>query len=251
MKDPSQPDLEEITTMVTRRGRRHQVFLERWNDVIVQGSNDERTHEHPFDLLRVKVIDKNGKPVYRRPLWLMITGLKRKKVSSKDSYLSYGRRYDIEHFFRFGKQKLGLVNSQTCETRHEKNWHWIGLLSYTMLYHARQLTRPVAYPWEKRKVDVIASTERPSQVQRDYGRIIRQIGTPAPSPKPRGKSFGREAGCDCKKRPDRPPIRKGKKQASSEFQNCPSGSGKKSQNRTRYKRMKHVWGKNRPAPMRC
>jgi len=152
LKDPSQPDQEEVTMTVTRKGHVHRVLLQRWNSVIMQGSKDERTHEHPFDLLRAIVTDKKGKPVYRRPLWVMIAGKKRRDVTSKEAYLSYGRRYDIEHFFRFGKQRLGLVNSQTCETRHEENWHWIGLLAYNMLYHARQLTRPVAYPWEKRKV---------------------------------------------------------------------------------------------------
>ena len=262
LSDPSQPDLEEITATTTRKGHVHEVRLERWNDVIVRGSNEVRTHEHPFDLLRVTVTDKKGKPVYRRPLWVMITGVKRREVTSKEAYTSYGHRYDVEHFFRFGKQKLGLINSQTCDTRHEESWHWIGLLSYNMLYHARQLTQPVTYPWEK-KVH-IARTQRPSQVQRDYCRIIRGIGTPAPVPKPRGKSPGRRLGCKSGERPDQPIIRKsqceeelgslGKDPSAREKKRLSRktpDSSEQSKRPVRYARMRRIWAKNRPVPMRC
>ena len=238
---PSQPDLEEITTTITRKGREYQVLLQRWNDIIMQGSKDERTHEHPFDLLRITVTDKNGKSIYKRPLWVMIAGVKRRDIKSKTAYLSYGRRYDIEHFFRFGRQRLGLVNSQTCETRHEENWHWIGLLAYNMLYHARQLTQPVAYPWEKRKIQIIATTERPSRVQRDYGRIIRGIGTPAPIPKPRGKSPGRQLGCKSGERSDHALIRKSTKRSDLDS----------SKQKIRPPRMQRVWSKKRPLPIQC
>jgi hypothetical protein len=70
LQAPSEPDLEEVTTMITRKGRECHVLLQRWNDVVMQGSKEERTHEHPFDLLKVTVTDKKGKPVYRRPLWI-------------------------------------------------------------------------------------------------------------------------------------------------------------------------------------
>jgi hypothetical protein len=277
LSDPSQPDLEEISTVTTRKGRVLQVHLARWNDVIMQGSDEERTHEHPFDMLRVIVKDNKGKPVYRRPLWVMITGARRREVTSLQAYTSYGRRYDIEHFFRYGKQKLSLVKSQTCETRHEESWHWIGILTYNMLYHAKELSQTIAHPWEKRKVHVVAPMQRPSQVQRDYGRIIRGIGTPAGVPKPRGKSPGRQAGVKAGQRPPQPLIRKSKKSEESESEsstrslplkkrggasakNITNGVDKavqglkkaeKRKKTIRHKRMRRVWAKNRPAPMRC
>jgi hypothetical protein len=253
LQDPSEPDLEEVTTMITRKGRECQVLLQRWNDVIMQGSKEERTHQHPFDLLRVTVTDKTGKPVYRRPLWVIIVGARRREVRSKDAHIAYGRRYDIEHFFRFGKQRLQLVNSQTSETRHEENWHWIGLLAYNMLYHARSLALAVRYPWEKKKIQVLSSIERPSQVQRDYRRIIREIGTPAPVPKPRGKSPGRQLGQKSGERQDRPVIRKSAKEETT-----PTDLSKqrkkvrgRSKPQAKYPRMRRIWSKNRPVPMRC
>lgn len=254
LSDPSQPDLEEITTVITRKGHVHHVHLARWNDVIAQGTETERTHEHPFDMLRLIVTDKNGKRVYKRPLWVMITGVKCREVTSLQAHTSYRRRYDIEHYFRFGKQRLGLVNSQTCETRHEEIWHWIGLLAYNTLYHARQLAQAVAYPWEKRKVHVVLN-QRPSQVQRDYNRIIKEIGTPAVIPKPRGKPPGRQLGAKSGQRPSQPIIRKSKKDdecgAESSATRTPIKKNTRETAPIRYVRMQRVWDKNRPPPMRC
>ncbi len=103
---PSQPDLEEITTIITRKGRECQVLLQRWNDVIMQGSKEERTHEYPFDLLRVIVTDKKGKPVYRRPLWVIIVGVKRRDVKSKTAYLKLWSTIRHRALFSFWEAKI-------------------------------------------------------------------------------------------------------------------------------------------------
>jgi hypothetical protein len=67
------------------------------------------------------------------------------------------------------------------------------MLSFAMLYQARQLAVEMKYPWERYKVT--ANRIAPAtQVQRDYNRIIREIGTPSQIPKPRGKSVGRRKG---------------------------------------------------------
>jgi hypothetical protein len=131
-------------------------------------------------------------------------------------------------------------------------------LAYNMLYHGRSLASAVRYPWEKKKIQVLSSIERPSQVQRDYSRIIREIGTPAPAPKPRGKSPGRQLGQKSGERPDRPVIRKS---AEKEELSLPSRKLSERQKKllargefksqARYPRMRRIWSKNRPAPMRC
>ena len=127
-----------------------------------------------------------------------------------------------------------------------------------MLYHARSLASASRYPWEKKKIHVLNSIERPSQVQRDYGRIIREIGTPAPVPKPRGKSPGRQLGQKSGERPDRPEIRKSaakeeltpkSKKLSKRQTKLPSGEAVQAQRR--YPRMRRIWSRNRPPPIRC
>ena len=146
---------------------------------------------------------------------------------------------------------------QTCKTHHEENWHRIGLLAYNMLYHARSLASAVRYPWEKKKIQVLSSIERPSQVQRDYSRIIREIGTPAPDPKPRGKSPGRRFGQKSGERPDRPVIRKSAEKEDNEPENQSKkqrravSRKKKSDRPLKYSRMRRIWSKNCPATIRC
>ena len=203
-------------------------------------------HWYQLDLLKVTITDKRGQPVYRRPLWVIIVGARRREVRSKDAHIAYGRRYDIEHYFRFGKQRLGMVGSQTCEARHEENWHWIGLLAYNMLYYARSLAKSIRYPWEKKKIEVLGSIEGPSQVQRDYSRIIPEIGTPAPFPKPRGKSPARRLGCKIGERPDQPVIRKSIEDAGSDNQlkKQEKAPRKRAISSKRYPRMRRIWSES-------
>jgi hypothetical protein len=206
---PSEPDEQlEQFELVTRRGKKLFVKIVRWNDLLAKGRKDLKTHLHPFDVVRITVTDEKGRPIYKRPLWLMIAGQRRREITNRQAFQAYCCRYDIEHFFRFGKQKLCLTSSQTCETRHEENWLWISMLAYTMLYHASSLAKETRYPWERKKVTVIKPKQTPTMVQRDYERIIRGIGTPASVPKPRGKSSGREGGVNGKRRKDQPLVRK-------------------------------------------
>jgi len=234
LSSPPQADSEEITVVTTPRGQ-YSLRLDRWNDVLARGAP-----EHPFDLVRVTTIDANGQPLYARPLWLMLAGKRRKEITAKQAANSYRRRYDIEHYFRFGKQKLHLIDSQTSETRHEESWQWIALLGYTMLYHGSCLAKAISYPWEKRKVCVILSKQRPTQVQRDYARIIRGIGTPACIPKPRGKSPGRQCGMTGTRKPVQPIVRKRRQRTKS---------SRKTGQYTRMRRIKVPESKQ--VPMRC
>jgi hypothetical protein len=78
---------------------------------------------------------------------------------------------------------------------------WIVALADTQLWLARHVAESLPLPWERYLPEAESKTASPSTVQRDFGRIIRQIGTPAQPPKPRGKSPGRAKG-------EQPPPRK-------------------------------------------
>jgi len=104
----------------------------------------------------------------------------------------------VEHFFRFGKQRLLMTAYQTPEVQHEENWWQLAQLAYVQLWLARHLAEAMPRPWERYLPQFHTQAENqeisPSMVQRDFGRIIQEIGTPAQSPKPRGKSPGRTKG---------------------------------------------------------
>ena len=131
-----------------------------------------------------------------------------------EAWNAYRQRYDVEHFrgamllaraiaragafrVRFGKQRLLMTAYQTPEVEHEENWWQLTQLAYVQLWLARYLAERMPRPWERylpRYTTESSKEASPSEVQRDFGRIIQEIGTPAKVLKPRGKSKGRAKG---------------------------------------------------------
>ena len=99
----------------------------------------------------------------------------------------------------------------TSNVEHEENWEQIVELSAVQLWLARYIAESLPRPWERYLPETESKVASPSTVQRDFGRIIRQIGTPAQPPKPRGKSPGRAKGKQLPPRRDHPVIKKGKR----------------------------------------
>ena len=214
LKDPStwnEPDAVEETTFTNRKGRVYRVQLEGWHDLLMRGKEGLPMHKHPFTLIRARVLDEEGNPVFKRTLWLIVIGERRHELSLVEAWEAYGQRYDVEHYFRFGKQRLLMASYQTPDVEHEENWMQIVALAYMQLWLARDLAEALPRPWERYLPEAKSETASPSTVQRDFGRIIRQIGTPAEPPKPRGKSPGRVKGERQQPRKRHPVIKKGKK----------------------------------------
>jgi hypothetical protein len=241
LKDPTTwdaPDEVADTTFTTRKGQSCTVQIEAWHDMLVRGKRDLPMHQHPFTLVRGRVLDAQGKMVFTRPLWLVVLGKRRQELSLLESWDAYRQRYDLEHFLRFGKQRLLMDAYQTPETEHEENWWTLVQLAYLQLWFAREHANKVPRPWErylprfraedkkspsveapsedKQSSPVASSVEgeqsspiaSPSDVQRDLTRILRHIGTPARDPKRRGNAPGRSAGQSPKLRVRLPVIKK-------------------------------------------
>ena len=70
------------------------------------------------------------------------------------------------------------------------------MMAYAQLYLSRKMAIGIANPWEKYLPAIKNSFQEksPTQVQKDFQRIIRGIGTLAKPPKPRNKSMGRQQG---------------------------------------------------------
>lgn len=239
LHDPTtwdEPDDVAKTPFTTRKGRVYTVHIEGWHEMLVRGKRGLPMHQHPFTLVRVRILNTQGHPVFQRPLWLLVFGQRRKELSLCEIWEAYRQRFDVEHFFRFGKQRLLMDTYQTPETAHEENWWTLVQVAYLQLWFAREEAMSLPRPWERylprfrseRKAsassespstDTISdsvesvpenttatstplpsehskpsSVASPSDVQRDFGRILRQIGTPARPPKPRGKAHGRRPG---------------------------------------------------------
>ena len=178
----------------TRSGKTYTVQICTWYNMRMRGKKNLPMHQHPLTLVRVRWLKADGTPAFKRAMWLMAVGDRRHELSAVEIWQAYSQRYDIEHYFRFGKQRLLMASFQTSEVEHEENLQQLIIIAYAQLFVASSLAHILPRPWEDKNSTTVPGVLSPSQVQRDLGRIIRQIGSPADDPKPRGKSKGRAHG---------------------------------------------------------
>ena len=202
----------------SRRGKRYLMEVMAWHDLLMPGKREPSRlamHLCPFTLLRVVRYDQHTQLACKRPLWLLIMGSRRREVSLRHSIDAYRQRFNLEHFFRFGKQKLLLTQFQTPELKREENWWQLVHLAYAQLWMARHVTVFLPRPWERTLPAMKRGLVSPSLVRRDFGRVVRQLGTPAKAPKPRGISSGRQVGTRLPPRPRHKVVVKGPPKVNS------------------------------------
>ncbi|MCP4064059.1 MAG: transposase, partial [Gammaproteobacteria bacterium] len=188
----------------SRRGKVYRVEVQACHNLLMTGKHKPKRlpmHRYPFTLVRIMRYDEEGNPAFKRPLWLLVMGARRHELTLEHIYQAYSCRFDIEHFFRFGKQKLLLVDFQTPDVQREENWWQLVHIAYAQLWMARHVADALPRPWERNLPAMKQPLISPTLVQRDFPRIIRQLGTPAKPPKPRGISPGRRKGMKLPKRP--------------------------------------------------
>jgi hypothetical protein len=200
LKEPTtwhEPDEETQMPFTTRRGRQLQVTIQAWHNMLMRGKNKPkriRMYKYPFTLVRIALLDEDGKPRFKHPIWLLVVGPRRLELSLEHAYQAYTQRSDLEHFFRFGKQKLLMTNYQTPDLEREERWWHLVHLAYLQLWVAHKTAVCLPRPWERNLPLYKTGLISPTLVQRDFHRLISQFGTPANIPKPRGKSPGRKKG---------------------------------------------------------
>lgn len=214
----SAPD-ETLTVWETsRRGQRYRVAIQAWHNLLMRGQREPEPlpmHRYPFTLVRLVRYDVQGHRACQRPLWLLVMGQRRQELTLPHVHEAYAHRFDQEHFFRFGKQKLLLAAFQTPEVAREETWWQLVHIAYAQLWMARHVVQLLPRPWERNLPTVQQRLLSPTGVQRDFGRIMRQLGTPAQPPKRRGISPGRRPGTRLPKRPRQKVVVKGAKTAKA------------------------------------
>src|SRR6266545_1891054 len=211
-------DTHARTQHVSRRGKRYRVEIQTWNNCLMRGQRKPHLlpmQRYPFTLVRIVFYDQAGQAAFGRPLWLIVVGQRRHQLNAFAIYHAYARRYNLEPFFRFGKQHLLLTDFQTPDTQREEAWWQLVHIAYAQLWLARDLVQALPRPWERNLPAIQTRQISPSLAQRDFGRIIRQIGTPAQPPKPRGISAGRRQGTRLPPRPRQKVLVKGHQQAQA------------------------------------
>jgi len=203
------PDQIAETTFVSHKKISDRVEIQAWNNLLMRGGKNLPMHQHPFTLVKIRLYNQKGEALFQKPLWLIVMGERRMELSLLDIYQAYLQRYDLEHFFRFGKQKLLLDKFQTPDNEHEEHWWRLVALAYLHLWVAKDAVLHLPRPWEQYLPAIVNKHITPAMVLRDMSRIIRQIGTPALAPKRRGNSPGRSKGTKLTPRKRQPVLKKG------------------------------------------
>jgi len=191
----------------TKKGKNHTVQIKVWNNLRMRGHKDAKIQKTPLTVIRITVSDKDGKEIYKNPLWLLMVGDWPIEWFINKYWHFYCARFDIEHYFRFGKQRLLMIAFQTSEIINEENWMQFGMISYHQLYHARNLAKDLPRPWEKKRKHDAAELS-PSRVQRDMPRLLEALPQITTEVKARGIPSGRKIGDKIGSRVDSDVVRK-------------------------------------------
>jgi DDE superfamily endonuclease len=186
----------------TKKGKSCNVVIKCWKEKLLRGSRNFKSSKYPINVIQISVLDDAGKNIFKNPLWLSVFGKRRNELKLEDCFNNYRSRYDIEHFFRFNKSKLLMSSHQTPEVEHEQLWWDLCLVSYYQLFLAKTLVPKLPQPWErylpeyKNKSDIAS----PSQTQRGFDKVLKEVDTPALPCIPRGRPVGRQLGTTVIKR---------------------------------------------------
>ncbi len=175
-----------------------------------------KSPKRAMELLRVEVLEtQNGKRRFT-PLWLAWLGEQMPPLETL--WLHYLRRFALEHWYRFAKQRLYWTHPQFSSVSATEQWSRLMPLLSWQLWLARQpcIDRPL--PWQAPQ-DALT----PGRVAQAFASILAAIGTPAPAPKPRGKSLGRAKGHKPTPRPRYPTVKKrtSKRKTSEQSRDSP------------------------------
>jgi hypothetical protein len=191
----------------TRNGKSIQVQAQYWDQMVYRSSKKAGYigHENEFRLMKFQLLKESGEALFDKPLWLIALGSWKDEISMEEYFYHYRDRYDIEHFFRFGKNNLLMDQYQTPNVDHEEDWWRLVCLAYQQLFLAKEQVEHCPQDWEKylpENKQCNSSLSSPSQTQRGFSKVLDQIGTPAHPPKNRKGGEGRQKGAFQLKRED-------------------------------------------------
>ena len=167
------------------------IEVSRWDDIRMRKWPSQR-----LALYRVIEYKADGKPRYKRPLWLIFvpTSKEIEAPTPREAQAIYEERFGVEHSIRFMKGDLGLTCGQFNSTEAEGRVQvWIEMVAtaFWFLWALRSLakteTEKLPGWWRSDKMT-------PGAIRRLAAGLLLSLGWSSPEPKTRGKSVGRAAG---------------------------------------------------------
>jgi len=158
--------------------------------------------EHPMQLVRVERLEQQRSWRISKPLWLAWLGEQMPPVS--EVWRLYLRRFAVDHWYRFAKQRLHWTLPKLSSPKQSERWSDLMPLMSWELWLARDIVADNPLPWH-RPIPKLT----PGRVAQAFAGVLAAIDTPAQPPKPRGKSPGWPPGQPRSRRTRYPVVKKG------------------------------------------
>ena len=154
------------------------------------------------NLILVERLDPTGSGHLMPPLWLVWVGAQ--TLSLEEIWHQYLRRFGLEHWYRFAKQRLHWTLPNLSTPEQSQRWSDLMPLMTWQLWLAKDLVTQFRLPWQSASIQL-----SPGRVAQSMLSLLVEIGTPAIPPKRRGKALGRSVGFKCTPRICYPIAKKG------------------------------------------
>jgi hypothetical protein len=136
-----------------------------------------------MSLILVERLPFNRAAQASKPLWLVWVG--RIMPPLEQVWKKYLRRFGVDRWYRFAKQRLHWTLPQLSTPIQCQRWSDLMPLMTWQLWLARDLVRDHHLPWQSPQTNLT-----PGRVAQSMLSLLMELGTPAHSPKTRGKSTG-------------------------------------------------------------
>ena len=163
-----------------------------------------QTPQQPMPVVRIERLQARGTRRDPKALWLCWLG--QPPPALREWWRYYLRRFGVDHWYRFAKQRLHWTLPCFSTPEQAERWSDLLPLSTWLLWLARGLVADKPRPWQKAQ-----PAPTPGRVCAGMGAVLAVIGTPAQAPKPRGKSAGWPKGQPRKRRERYAVVLKGRK----------------------------------------
>jgi len=173
---------EAVSVLEVNDPKLGRVRVSQWKDLHFR---DAATR--PMLLIRVERLNAEGNLRVTKPLWLAWVGAEMPPLD--EVWRLYLRRFTIDHWYRFLKQRLHWTVPKLSTPKQCERWSDLMPLMTWELWLALDIVADNPLPWQKS-----LNKLTPGRVAQAMGGVLAAIGTPATSPKPRGKSPGWEPG---------------------------------------------------------
>lgn len=141
----------------------------------------------PFIVARLERLESKGTRRLPKVIWIAWIG---EEPPEPDTWWQrYMRRYTVDHWYRFAKQRLYWTLPMFSTPEQGERWSDLMPLITWELWLARPIGLDKPLPWQKTQ-----AVMTPGRVSQGMSDIFTKIGTPTQMPKPRGNAPGWQKG---------------------------------------------------------